>query len=563
MSAHFTPSDTLGTVFSPSVSTVGACTFTARARIDSIAASNQVLACMDGTGGSLIQFELDTVGPHWLATMTNDAFAFTTVTSSVVTVVNVWVHLAMTWDLTTLTMYENGVQVGSVTPGALTRTGTWADFACSQNFGGSVQDVCAYNAVLSLAEIQQLVRQRLPARRANLIEHIPMITFGAAAGTDYSGVGQSLTSVFSGSLPTVGDDSAGIPWGTPQQQQQLRLTPSSGAAISGTEVETGTLVAAAQMLAPGEHSSIFGSWNPIASYASSPLALTAAVGATANLSAGGVGTGGLGGTTAMSGGGAETAGEVASANLSGSLAETGGMTTGGVAALSGSSVQTASMLAAAALSGTVVETGAMSAGAAPQSISGTVVETGGAVAAAALGGSAVLTGSMSAGAPPASISGTLIETGALGAVGALAGATAETAFELGAAGLNGSGVQSGAMPGGGTLSGTSTHTASLRAVAGLQGTVVETGTMAASSSFPPQTIDGEIVQTARMVPVGSLATNQAQTAQATAAAQLSASITEFGFMLRSGGGGGGVVVNGVGRTRRPLFIISRRGVRAR
>jgi hypothetical protein len=71
---------------------------------------------------------------------------------------NTWVHVAMTYDGTTLRFYRNGTQVAtaaasgavSATTGALRIGGNspWGDY-----FSGMIDEVRVYNRVLTAAEI--------------------------------------------------------------------------------------------------------------------------------------------------------------------------------------------------------------------------------------------------------------------------------------------------------------------------------------------------------------------------------------------------------------------------
>ncbi len=100
-----------------------------------------------------------TTGPHWL----NQRGASATSTS--VTPLNTWSHVAVTWDGTKTTtgtkIYVNGIdKTGTVTPLGSTASDAGCSFsagarsASTEWFNGSLDEIRVYNRVLSPAEVQ-------------------------------------------------------------------------------------------------------------------------------------------------------------------------------------------------------------------------------------------------------------------------------------------------------------------------------------------------------------------------------------------------------------------------
>ncbi len=71
---------------------------------------------------------------------------------------NVWRHLAITWDGTTLRQFIDGVEtdLGSYTPGSNTAPLTFGTAGTCNGFAGFLDEVSIYNRALSLAEIQSV-----------------------------------------------------------------------------------------------------------------------------------------------------------------------------------------------------------------------------------------------------------------------------------------------------------------------------------------------------------------------------------------------------------------------
>ena len=271
-------------------------------------ASDQQMAFLDTSGGATCVLFIDDhagAGPrNWAAFVTNDAFTiFAQATDPSALTLNTWYHVAMTWDGTSTRLYVNGVLVNTNTPAATTRTGNWSNWGAPSNFQGSMQDVVTYNAALSVDEIKQLYRSRIPQRRANLVMHMPYIT--APGLGNYSGVGNNV--VYSGGgSPALGDETAGIPWGTPDSSVVIKKAAVNTAALAGNTLETGTMLAALAV-----------SGNQLE---------TGSALAVAGLAGGGVQTASMQAVASFLGATVQSAGETAVAQMLASILETGGMT---------------------------------------------------------------------------------------------------------------------------------------------------------------------------------------------------------------------------------------------
>lgn len=221
--------------------TLASGSFTLACRVKPAATASEQFMTLDMTGGSYAQLFIDNhggAGPNNFAGfVTNDAFTiFAQATDPGVVSVGTWYHVAMTWDTTTTRLYVNGVLVNSVTPAATTRTGNWLNWQAVSDMSGSVQDAVIYNAALSADDIMQLYRARMPLRRTNLVEWLPMLT--APGLTDLSGVGGNAN--LNGTAPTAGPDDAAIPWGVGISPQAFRLAPTTPISASGTQLQTGS-----------------------------------------------------------------------------------------------------------------------------------------------------------------------------------------------------------------------------------------------------------------------------------------------------------------------------------
>lgn len=204
--------------------------------------SDQQMFFLDTSGGATAVLFIDDhggAGPkNWAGFVTNDAFSiFAQATDPSTLTLNTWYHVAMTWDGTSTRLYVNGALVATNTPAATTRTGNWSNWGAPGNFDGAVQDVVTYNAALTVDEIMQLYRARMPLRRTNLVMWLPMLT---APGLDnLSGVG--VNAALSGGAPGAGNDLAAVPWGVGISPQAFRLAPLLAISASGSQLETGNV----------------------------------------------------------------------------------------------------------------------------------------------------------------------------------------------------------------------------------------------------------------------------------------------------------------------------------
>jgi len=366
---------------------------------------------------------------------------------------NVWYHQAFSWDGTTAKLYTNGVLVSSNAPGALTRTGSVAAFYAATSMVGSLQDVVFYNAALSDGEIQQLYANRLPARRTNLVMHLPMLN-AAGVGNNYCGSPLAPASLSLSGTPTDGDMSAAIPWGTRQATVAYRQSTAAGGAMTGAQLETAKSNASANML-----------------------------GADALTGLGAAGGNALGGQleSAAAGGGANARGAqlesgvlVAVAALVSAQLETGTLSaaTASAAAQLETALAAASAVATAAdalkaaaiaganLLGSGQLTGTMGSGTA--SLTGGLLETAGAVATAQLLAGIVQTGIMFT-SGLVTMSASIVETAKANATSGMLGAQLSAATFNAVASMKGAQLESGIMvvPGGGGGSGGAASMAAL------------------------------------------------------------------------------------------------------
>ena len=84
---------------------------------------------------------------------------------------NVWIHVAATWDGSTMRLYKNGVEVGSLAKGGTLGTNPAAnvsignqpaDIGGDRPFDGLIDEVLICNQALSVAEIAWLAGRTLP-----------------------------------------------------------------------------------------------------------------------------------------------------------------------------------------------------------------------------------------------------------------------------------------------------------------------------------------------------------------------------------------------------------------
>jgi len=204
-----------------------------------------LLVLASGTGNGLLQLQLDTgAGKLWALVEANDTNTqFGEASGTTVVAASTWYHVAGTYDGTTMRVYVNGVQEGTFTPTLVTpRAGNWATFQAPASMDGSIADVFACVGALSATQVLRLARERFPFDRP--CQYWVPYNNGVSSALNFSGIQASLT--ITGS-PTAGPE-AGIPWGTAQQRPILRLLAASTAAITGSQIETASLVAAAGAL---------------------------------------------------------------------------------------------------------------------------------------------------------------------------------------------------------------------------------------------------------------------------------------------------------------------------
>lgn len=84
---------------------------------------------------------------------------------------DVWIHAAVIWDGSTMLIYKNGVQVGSmpkagnldVDPSVNMAIGNQPDGAENRPFDGIIDDVAIWNRALTVAEIAEVMTDGVPA----------------------------------------------------------------------------------------------------------------------------------------------------------------------------------------------------------------------------------------------------------------------------------------------------------------------------------------------------------------------------------------------------------------
>lgn len=546
MSATFsTAAANYAQAYSGPTTASGNITLATRVNLTNITAAYTFIAAITGTTGLFrLWFDFSaTPNKAFGAAITNDAeTVFGEAIDTVAAVSGTWFHLAGTWDGTSVRFYKDGALIATNTPASLTRAGNWATICSPSNatgaaggggvggLVGSIQDSVWYNAALTLEEIQQLYRQRMPARRANLMAWNPFITLGATK--DYSGITGGVFTLTS-TAPTAGPGDAGVPWGTPPQQPWLRMQPSRIAALSGNMLETATLVAAAA----GSGSSL--------------------------------GTGGVKPGSGLLASLVDTAAAVAGAVLTASIVETGVLLpSANIATITANIVETALMLAAAAGSGSSLGTGGVLPGAgllgviaqndsenAVASLSGNELQTALLAIASVLTGSSIQTASLTA---AAAIAASILENASMAANGALvssiSGTIVETAVLFNTVGQNisASTLQTANMTAVATLLAAIGGAGAAAPVAALVGAQSEAGSVASAAALLARLAQASSVGTG-----GTLSGGGASGSGAGATASLLASIVEFAFMQPPGSGGGGN--HGKQYTgRRPVAMLIRR-----
>lgn len=122
-----------------------------------------------------------------------------------------WYHGAYTRSVNTHTGYLNGVQEATGSDNADTSgdlcIGDWDATDNGDEWQGRFAAVKLWDAALTVAEIQQEMRQYLPHRTTNLLGFFPLTTIGDDE-IDFSGNGKTLT--VTGSPVTI--DGPPIPW---------------------------------------------------------------------------------------------------------------------------------------------------------------------------------------------------------------------------------------------------------------------------------------------------------------------------------------------------------------
>jgi hypothetical protein len=108
-----------------------------------IADTNNSISLQNATGALLIQ--LSGSGGALSVAHTPSGASFTTAAGTIVN--NVTAHLVVTYDGTTVTLYKNGVQIGSGT-GAVAQQFTELRWNPTNRFGGWVDEIAVYKSVL-------------------------------------------------------------------------------------------------------------------------------------------------------------------------------------------------------------------------------------------------------------------------------------------------------------------------------------------------------------------------------------------------------------------------------
>lgn len=161
---------------------------------------------------------------------------------------NTWTHFALTRDGTNQILWINGAQVNSSTSWS-TSTLTECDVGSFGDNITTMQDLMVFNVALSQAEIQQLMRRRIPlVRRSNLYLWWPL--FGDNGTWDASGNGRTM----SGNSDQIGVVNAPTAWtGSGVIRPMIAGGSSVSIAASGVTNVTGAaaLTSAAALAASG------------------------------------------------------------------------------------------------------------------------------------------------------------------------------------------------------------------------------------------------------------------------------------------------------------------------
>ena len=106
---------------------------------------------------------------------------------------NIWTHLAATYNGSTLTLYRNGVAVGtSTTSKTLSASAGTMQIGANQfgeNFKGLIDEVRVHNRALTNAEIQGIFQQESAVRESGLIAHWRFDEGTGTTASDSSGGG--------------------------------------------------------------------------------------------------------------------------------------------------------------------------------------------------------------------------------------------------------------------------------------------------------------------------------------------------------------------------------------
>lgn len=245
---------TVGAV-SPAV-TMGNVTLSGWWRLTNLALASELIETNDATAVSNLNCAIFMNGSQVAWSVTNAAGSRVSINpASGFMVANVWTHLGITWDGTTIRAYVNGVQVAS-TAGPAGPFPNWSDLQIGPA-EGQIQDCLFFNAKLSDAEMAGLYAKRFPTQQlANLQLHIPIFTGSSANwGHDYSGKGRNFTNV---NTPTDGTSVPPAAWG--DDGTQVILLPDGGgtpATGAGQTVFNGSGAASVAVAEVGAGQTVF------------------------------------------------------------------------------------------------------------------------------------------------------------------------------------------------------------------------------------------------------------------------------------------------------------------
>jgi concanavalin A-like lectin/glucanase superfamily protein len=207
------------------------------ARLDDTAFDYECIEINNSNGSVFFTAAITVFSGSWAFHITNSAGTRVSYLGPAVST-NTWVHLALTFNGTTMVSYINGVQVDS-RAGPAGPYGNWADVQVGPALG-YLQDGLFFSRALTAGEIAQLYGARLPrCSTANLELWAPCFP-GSGRLDDYSGNNRDFSN---GGTPTDPGSTIPLPpvgWGGSRARVVLAASTGTPIAAAGSTVTTGT-----------------------------------------------------------------------------------------------------------------------------------------------------------------------------------------------------------------------------------------------------------------------------------------------------------------------------------